>query len=107
MKISNKSTTVSVVPSHFEEGTVALDIWPADGVSGVYVRLTPKEARKLAKRLKRVANKINPNPKVKTLVDGDGDTWYLNEGEWTMRANGIGWATKDHIREYHGIKGED
>lgn len=103
MKISNKSTTVSVVPSHFEEGTVALDIWPADGVSGVYVRLTPKEARKLAKRLKRVAAKIDPT----ILVDGDGDTWYLNEGEWTLSAKGIGWASKDYIRENYGIKGED
>ncbi|GAA0627438.1 hypothetical protein HPO96_37055 [Kribbella sandramycini] len=68
---------------------------------------TPKQARQLARALKRAANvaegKPAKKPKPRVIVDGEGDTWYADDdGGYTLgntEDNGFRSSYTPHVRQ--------
>lgn len=93
-----------------------VDFWTrqALGNIGVYLGLTPKAARSLAKALNKAANvaegKPARKPKPATITDGDDDIWYLHSnGKYSLHqredANDV-IMTRRSIRDHYGLKAE-
>jgi hypothetical protein len=83
------------------------------GHGSVYLALTPKAARRLARHLKRAANvaegKPAKAPKPQLIIDGVGDTWHLSDNGhyWcgTSPSRHAAW-TRVEIRNRYGIREE-
>lgn len=107
MKVTHKATEILVAESGVVPTEVALNVFQQGHTTPMYTRLTPTEARRLAKKLNKAANAISPKVKDrKTLIDGDGDTWYREPGLalYTLSATGAGWATKQYVVGNYGTR---
>lgn len=93
-------------------GNVYLTVNDSASRSSANASLTPEQARKIARALKRAANvaegKPAKAPKPSVIVDGDGDDWHLSANGCyalfgpTDDAN----RTRSYLRAEYGIQEE-
>lgn len=90
-----------------------VELWTRQeiGHGSVYLALTPKAARRLARHLKRAANvaegKPAKAPKRPDVIDGDGDVWHWRGTGYILHnCDRDEPVPLEHIRREYGIREE-